>query len=350
MSILLPNESFHSLLLRYYLREGDYSKILSGVISSRGYWRKPSDLAIPDYILNLSATTRFEIIRKTLVISGYIYRKDTDLFAFNIIGESHRMRFPDMSIFRNGHLTSSINRNIKYCCKCMRQSIKQFGVGYFKREWILEDSHSCQEHGSVLNTLTIDKGEEALDKILDVLSGKIPTLEGVASLRALNRKPYNALEEHLSISTNCLWNEVIAFIQYFIINTFNQYEIKNLNNDYKRAFKIVSTPKGKPKFLTWKNEVSIVSFMVNNFHIELRNFLSDNAECSIKELLMNDGSKISYCSSKFIQARCDSCTEDTTECLRSLRIDIHLVESRNMYTHNKSNLSLFHKRKYKLAT
>jgi hypothetical protein len=349
VSILLPNESFHSLLLRYYLREGDYSKILSGVISSKGYWRKPSELAIPDYILKLSATTRFEIIRKTLIISEYVYRKDTDLFAFNIVGSSYRMSYSYISIFRSGHINFPINRNIKYCCKCIRKSIKKFGVGYFKREWILENSHGCQEHGSILNTLTIDKGEVALDKILNVLSGRIPTSEGVANLRPLNRKPFNALKKHLSISTNCLWNEVIVFIQHFIINTFKQYEIENLNGDYKRAFKIVSTPKGKPKFLTWINEVSIVNFMVNNFHIELRSFLSDNAECSVKERLMNDGSKISYCSSKFIQARCNSCTEDATKCLRSLKIDTHLVVPQNRYILNKSNLYVFHKRRYKLA-
>ncbi|CAH9067398.1 hypothetical protein PSECIP111854_04096 [Pseudoalteromonas sp. CIP111854] len=353
MSILFPNESFHSLLLRYYLREANYTKILKGVISARGYWRNPSHLDIPDFISNLPDEQRFELVKETLIVNDNIYRKDTDLFIFNVIGGHYQganpLCFSDMRIFRNGYLNFSINRNIYYCYHCIINSIEAFGVGYFKKEWITEGNHYCKEHKVILNKLTIEKGESAIDKIIQTLSGKIPPPEKNIDISTPSKKNNSLLKEYLPISTHCLWNETISFIQYFIINTFKQYELQNINNEYKRAFKTISTPKGQLKFLKYSDEVSLIKFMVNNFYIELGNLIYNNARLVTSDRVMHDGSRIKYCSFKLVQAKCDSCIEEPSECLNSLKVDFDMDEERDIRLIKKGHLRLLNKRKYKLA-
>jgi len=119
MSLLLPDESFHSLLLRYYLRHGNYSEILKGVISPIGLWRPFAYLNIPKFFLELPENVRFELVKNTSISDNDIFRFDPDIMSFNIISRYKKIDFENADIFRNGFIRLNINRKILYCQQCM---------------------------------------------------------------------------------------------------------------------------------------------------------------------------------------------------------------------------------------
>ena len=73
-----------------------------------------------------------------------------------------------------------------------------------------------------------------------------------------------------------------------------------------------------------------MKFMVDNFYIELGNFIYNNTRLVTSYRVMHDGSGIKYFSFKFAQAKCDSCIEEPSECLNSLIVDFDMDEKREV--------------------
>jgi hypothetical protein len=352
MSLLLPDESFHSLLLRYYLRNGDYSKILKGVISPLGLWKPFALLDIADFYLELPENVRFELIKKTLISDCNIYRFDADIISFNIISRHKKIDFEYSRVFRNGFVRSDFNRKIQYCQKCMIESIHLFGVAYFKKDWLSLKSHHCIKHNSILEKVTVNKGEKVLNPLLRILAGRYVKSSESNNIAHQNKnRAKSSLREVLKNSTPCLWQETISFIQSFIIQISDQYELKHLRGAHKHIFNIIMTPKRKLKMITWSKEVILLELMEKAFEVELKGFLSKNALPSTNLRIMPDSTSLKYSVNKVKNAKCDACTVSSLKCLNSLKIEFLLKdESLERHLIKKGDLNLLHHRDYKFQT
>ncbi|MDB2374152.1 TniQ family protein [Psychrosphaera haliotis] len=347
MSILLPKESLHSLILRYHLRHGNYSEIYQSVISHRGYWRSFETLRIPEIYNKLTDSVWYEIIGKVLIPDKYIYRYDRDIIAYNALSPYLNDRIVSRRIFRSGHISFPINRQIKYCQCCFLEDLSFYGVGYFRKDWLNPDYKNCKKHQLLLDTMVLNKGEKAIESILKILTGKsVNNQMVVKSTNEVETDPQCIIRNILKNSTPCLWLETISFIQYFVIKTFKQYEVKLMSSDYKAIHKLVMTPKGQLKYITWSKEVELVKRMSKVFKIELTSFLIKNSKHVVSEVQLPDSTIGAYDNNKYKFSKCDSCLEPTENCLSSKLIDFSSKKFNQYIGLHKSNLLLPH-RNYK---
>ncbi|MGA4605124.1 MULTISPECIES: TniQ family protein [Pseudoalteromonas] len=318
--LLLPGESLHSLFLRYYMREGLPSSIHRTIITPGGRWRKFSDLKAPKFFEELKDSVRYEIIRESILVSNSMLRKDIDWISYNIVSSGYaKINLSDVNIFRNGKLFYFYDRvgEVKFCPICMRNSIKQYGVGYFKKEWFRRDNGTCYEHGEELIVLQSKSYATSSHSIYDVMMGTYPCNNRPIFLKNIKMEKVLSLSEHISKSAHCLWNELVLFSRYFIVATFKHYDLNNITQNFRSALRLVFTSKGELKALNWRHEVQLMKFMMEEFSIELISFLYKHALFSEKEKVMPDGSRIRYRILKFDRAKCDFCTEKRKECLSS---------------------------------
>lgn len=329
------------------MRHGNFSEIYQSVISHRGYWKAFEALRIPEVYKNLTDSEWYKIIGKVLTPYKYMYRYDRDIMAYNAISPNMNDRIAIRSIFRNCHASFPIDRQIKYCQSCILEDLSFYGVGYFRKDWLNLDYDDCKKHQLTLDKMVLNKGDKPLDCILKVLTGKSINSQKIAKTSSGNNfDSHCTIQNILKNSTPCLWQETISFIQYFVVQTFKQYEVKHLSIDYKAIHKLVMTPKGQLKYIKWSNEVVLVKLMGKVFKIELLSFLIKYSLYIASEIRMPDSTIGSYHSNKFKFSKCDSCLEHTENCLSSKLIDF-ISQNSNQYVRlHKSNLLLPY-RKYK---
>lgn len=308
-------------------------------------------MIFPEYVLSMKDSNRFELVKETVIVGDSVFRKDIDVIAFNIVGGSYSGAYPlaftSMSMFRNGHVYFPLNKSINYCGYCLVDSISEYGVGYFKKEWAAPNSNFCKYHGVYLNKVVVGNGESVTDKLMGVLLGKIDKSKKIDEGIVVINKPYVKLREYLPLSTNCLWREVVSFIQYFILRVFNKYDMSNVRDDYSYAYKMVSTPSGRLKFINYNTEVFLVEFMLDNFYVELLSFVEKNSSLISGERMMQDYSVINFKSLKLKSAKCDLCIEKSGECLNSLMIEHNSDKDHRFNDLSMSKLVFFNARKYK---
>jgi len=230
------------------------------------------------------------------------------------------------------------------------ESIQQFGVAYFKTDWLILTSNHCLKHNLVLDKVTANKDEKALNPLLKILAGryaKSPENYNVIQ-RQSKSNGISLLREALKNSAPCLWQETISFIQSFIVQLFNQYELRHLRGVHKRICNIIMTPKRKLKHITWSDEVSLVGMMDKAFKVELRGFLSKNALPLTNLKVMSDATSIKYRVNKIKNAKCDTCIVAPAKCLNSLKIEFVLKDGgREKRLVKETDLNMLHQREYK---
>jgi hypothetical protein len=306
------------------MKKGEYSSITKSVVTPKGNWRKFKHLRIPDYFHNLSDATKYNLIRNTLIIGNYIFRQHIDDLAFKIITVYGEIDLSDRNHFRSGHIGYVLNQNINYCEQCIEDSIRTFGVGYFKKHWMLPNSSYCDIHNLKLDTIKFKKGLSIYNQIISIMQANFPKkITKVDSNNRLKIIPFNKAKSYLSISEDCLWNEVVLFIQLSLKSIFKTYDLNFINYEYQQMYRLITTS------FNWSGELYLVELMAKNFTLELNNFLSKNAKIIKSQRVLPDGSIINYKSAKLNNSKCDFCLLTPKECINSLNIECTDIEHNN---------------------
>lgn len=159
----MPYESLHSFICRVLLR-GGYS-CFHTVIVTGGWGDKPS---IP-----FSAKHEFEFLDRYLKLDLYEKTfiqesKHCSIFSSPVshIESFEKTFYPLKDINSCGNLIK-----IRFCDKCIKEQIKEFGFSYFKYNWLTNDI--CENHQIAMQSIDPRINRSKLFEVVkDVFSGK----------------------------------------------------------------------------------------------------------------------------------------------------------------------------------
>lgn len=165
-SLVPSDESLHSFVLRNQLMFHPEIKPI-GVMNHSGAWRDPI------------------FVSKGIQHLFYAYQ---DHELLHLIGAHARSNMIHMRLDRFPGISSeSIERvffhdneklkkggcsiRVSFCEMCIKESVSEFGYGYFKDEW----SYKCEcfKHGKELRQLPIDSYSRNLKRIKNILKGEV---------------------------------------------------------------------------------------------------------------------------------------------------------------------------------
>jgi len=324
MPYLLPDESFHSYLLRYYLRNGYGSEVLRTVLSNQGNWKHFHSLIIPEELKMLGDSVRFNLVRNSVSIGYSTVELDYDLLSYVITNSHKKFDFSLFSFRRVNHIGFYFYRAIRYCPICMKHSIRTHGVGYFKKSWLLQTNPGyCEEHNVHLQSINVIRPTLSIyQQLLEVLKGCDVKLIDYNDEIRTQHSWEDFFIHRLSNSSECLLVEIERFIRTFIKLVFSQCEVKLFKSEYLSAYRQVLTPSGAFKPHNQRNSFYLMKFIARNYSYDLRDFLSLKSREETRERKLSDGSTISYKTRIFVGARCSFCLLFDNKCLNSKRIPI----------------------------
>ncbi|TVK97542.1 hypothetical protein AYI83_10280 [Shewanella algae] len=167
----LPNETFHSLIVRNAMVKVGSIRLteLKGIISYDGHWKTFPKIIDNSLLSGYSRSDILGFISNMCPAIGIYYKPDD--FDLNLIYEyifNDESFFFDELIINN---TSLIPSRVKYCSECFREQILNYGVSYFKIEWY--NSFACSVHSIKLMDVkvreTLDDKRINVYKFIDLL-------------------------------------------------------------------------------------------------------------------------------------------------------------------------------------